>query len=69
MPEGWRRRATITTGDTPHPFPTAALLPRRLGGVDQVERSAAASSVLAVPLAPATCFTVACGALRSAVGP
>ena len=27
LPTGWRLRVTITTGDTPHLFPTLAQLP------------------------------------------
>ena len=69
LPAGWRLRVTITTGDTPHLFPTAAQLPHLLGGIYQVERSAAAASALTVPLAPASAFDVPCGSLCSPAGP
>ena len=69
LPAGWRLRVTITTGDTPHLFPTAAQLPHLLGGTYQVERSAAAASALTVPLAPASAFDVPCGSLCSPAGP
>ena len=69
LPAGWRLRVTITTGDTPHLFPSAAQLPHLLGGVYQVERSAAAASALTVPVAPVSSFTAACGSLCSAAGP
>ncbi len=69
LPAGWRLRVTLTTADTPHLAPTAAQLPHLVGGVYQVERNAGAASVLNVPLAPASAFSVACGALCSAAGP
>jgi putative CocE/NonD family hydrolase len=69
LPAGWRLRVTITTADTPHLFPTAAQLPHLLGGIYQVERSAAAPSALTVPLAPASAFSVPCGTLCSPAGP
>jgi uncharacterized protein len=69
IPAGWRLRVTLTTGETPHLYPTAAQLPRLLGGIYRVERNAVDASVLNVPLAPVTAFWVPCGPLCSAAGP
>jgi uncharacterized protein len=69
IPAGWRLRVTITTADTPHLFPAATDVPRLLGGIYQVQRSAGQASVLNVPLAPLTAFTAPCGALCSPSGP
>ena len=59
----------ITTGDTPHLFPTVAQLPGLIGGIYQVQRNSGAASSLTVPLAPATAFAVPCGAVCTAAGP
>ncbi len=40
LPAGWRLRVTLTTADTPHLFPTATQLPKPVGGIYQVQRSA-----------------------------
>jgi putative CocE/NonD family hydrolase len=69
LPAGWRLRVTITTGDTPHLFPTLTQSPRLVGGIYQVQRNAGAPSALTVPLAPASAFSVPCGALCTAAGP
>jgi hypothetical protein len=69
VPAGWRLRVTITTDDTPHLLPTAAQFPKLLGGIYQVQRDAAAASLLTVPLAPVTAFGVPCGATCSPTGP
>jgi putative CocE/NonD family hydrolase len=69
IPAGWRLKVTLTTGETPHLFPTAAQLPRLLGGIYRVERNAVEASVLNVPLAPVSAFWVPCGALCSTAGP
>jgi uncharacterized protein len=69
IPAGWRLRVTLTTGDTPHIVPTAAQLPRLVGGIYQIERNATAASVLNVPLAPLSSFWVPCGSLCSLEGP
>ena len=69
IPAGWRLRVTLTTGDTPHLFPTAVQLARLVGGIYHVERNTVAASLLNVPLAPASAFWVPCGALCSAAGP
>ena len=69
LPTGWRLRVTITTGDTPHLFPTLTQMPAMVGGIYQVQRNAGAASELTVPLAPATAFNVPCGAICSAAGP
>jgi predicted acyl esterase len=39
LPTGWRLRVTITTGDTPHLFPTVAQVPKLVGGIYQVQRN------------------------------
>jgi hypothetical protein len=44
-------------------------LPQLIGGIYQVERSAGAASVLNVPLAPVSAFSVPCGSLCSVGGP
>ena len=69
LPTGWRLRVTITTGDTPHLFPTLAQLPHMIGGIYQVQRDAGAASELTVPVAPASAFDVPCGSICSAAGP
>jgi uncharacterized protein len=69
IPARWRLRVTITTSDTPHLFATATQLPGLLGGVYAIERHAGDASLLNVPLAPASAFTVSCGSLCSAEGP
>jgi putative CocE/NonD family hydrolase len=69
IPTGWRLRVTITTGDTPHLVPSAAQTPHLVGGIYDVERNAAASSSLTVPLAPAGWFDVPCGDVCSPQGP
>lgn len=69
VPAGWRLRVTITTGDTPHLFPSVAQLPRLFGGIYDVQRNAGAASSLTVPLAPVSGFDVACGSVCSAQGP
>jgi hypothetical protein len=69
LPAGWRLRVTITTGDTPHLFPTLTQVPNLVGGIYQVQRNAGAASSLTVPLAPASAFSVACGSVCSAAGP
>ncbi len=69
LPTGWRLRVTISTGDTPHLFPTLAQAPKLVGGIYQVQRNAGAASELTVPLAPASAFTVPCGAICTAAGP
>ncbi|HEY5385695.1 MAG TPA: CocE/NonD family hydrolase [Acidimicrobiales bacterium] len=66
---GWRLRVTITTGDTPHLFPTLTQVPNLVGGIYQVQRNAGAASSLTVPLAPASAFSVPCGSVCSAAGP
>jgi putative CocE/NonD family hydrolase len=69
LPAGWRLRVTITTGDTPHLFPTLTQVPNLVGGIYQVQRNAGAASSLTVPLAPASAFSVPCGSVCSASGP
>ena len=69
IPAGWRLRVTLTTAETPHLFATLAQLPGLLGGFYAVERQAGAASVLNVPLAPASAFTIPCGDLCSVGGP
>jgi hypothetical protein len=69
LPAGWRLRVTITTGDTPHLFPTLTQVPNLVGGIYQVQHNAGAASSLTVPLAPATAFSVPCGSVCSAAGP
>jgi uncharacterized protein len=69
LPAGWRLRVTITTGDTPHLFPTLTQVPNLVGGIYQVQRNAGAASSLTVPLAPASAFTLPCGSVCSAAGP
>ncbi len=69
IPAKWRLRVTITTSETPHLFPTATQLPRLLGGIYNIERHAGQASMLNVPLAPASAFTISCGSLCSAAGP
>jgi putative CocE/NonD family hydrolase len=69
IPAGWRLRVTLTTGETPHLFPAVSQLPQLIGGIYQVERSAGAASVLNVPLAPVSAFSVPCGSLCSVGGP
>ncbi len=69
IPAGWRLRVTLTTGETPHLFPTAVQLTRLVGGIYHVERNTNAASVLNVPMAPVSAFWVPCGALCSAAGP
>jgi putative CocE/NonD family hydrolase len=69
LPTGWRLRVTITTGDTPHLFPTLTQVPKLIGGIYQVQRNAGAASQLTVPVAPASAFGVPCGSVCSAAGP
>ena len=69
VPAGWRLRVTITTGDSPHLGPTAVQLANLVGGVYQVQRDSAAASHVNFPLAPASAFATACGALCSPAGP
>jgi putative CocE/NonD family hydrolase len=69
VPAGWRLRVTITTDETPHLFPTAVQFPKLLGGVYQVQRNAAAASLLTVPLASPSAFALPCGPTCSAAGP
>jgi hypothetical protein len=69
LPAGWRLRVTVTTGDTPHLVPSAAQLPKLVGGIYDVERNAAAASSVTVPVAPLSAFGVPCGDVCSADGP
>jgi putative CocE/NonD family hydrolase len=69
IPAGWSLRVTLTTAETPHLMATAVQLPGLLGGIYQVERHIGATSLLNVPLAPASAFSVPCGAVCSAAGP
>jgi uncharacterized protein len=69
LPAGWRLRVTITTGDTPHLFPTLTQMPHLIGGIYQVQDNASAPSSLTVPMAPATAFNDPCGSICSAAGP
>ena len=69
IPAGWRLRVTITTGDTPHLFPSVAQVPHLFGGIYDVQRNATTASSLTVPLAPVTSFGVPCGDVCSATGP
>lgn len=69
LPAGWRLRVTITTGDTPHLFPSLAQAPHLFGGIYNVQRNAATPSSVTVPLAPASSFGVPCGDVCSAQGP
>jgi hypothetical protein len=69
IPAGWRLRVTITTGDTPHLFPSVAQTPRLLGGVYDVQRNGSAASLLTVPLEPLSSFGDPCGDICSAAGP
>jgi hypothetical protein len=69
VPAGWRLRVTVTTGDTPHLLPSLAQVPHLFGGIYDVQRNAAAASVLTVPLAPLSSFGVPCGDVCSPQGP
>jgi hypothetical protein len=69
LPAGWRLRVTITTGDTPHLYPSVAQAPHLFGGIYDVQRQAGAASVLNVPLAPLASFGTSCGAICSPQGP
>jgi hypothetical protein len=69
IPAGWHLRVTITTGDTPHLFPSVAQTPRLFGGVYNVQRNVSAASLLTVPLAPLSSFAGPCGDICSAAGP
>ena len=69
VPAGWRLRVTLTTGDSPHLGPTPVQLPNLIGGVYQVQRNSEAASHVNLPLAPASGFATACGALCSPAGP
>ncbi|HEY1828437.1 MAG TPA: CocE/NonD family hydrolase, partial [Acidimicrobiales bacterium] len=69
IPAGWRLRVTLTTGDTPHILPTLSQLPHLIGGIYEVQRNAAAASVLNVPLAPLSSFWVPCGSICTLAGP
>jgi hypothetical protein len=69
LPAGWRLRVTITTGDTPHLYPSVAQAPHLFGGIYNVQRNADAASSLTVPLAPVTSFDDPCGDVCSAQGP
>jgi putative CocE/NonD family hydrolase len=50
---GHSLRVTVSTADSPHLAPTAAVLPNLTGGVYQLQRTAAAPSSIEVPLQPA----------------
>lgn len=69
LPAGWRLRVTITTGDTPHLYPSVAQAPHLFGGIYDVQRNAVAASSLTVPLAPVSAFSVPCGDVCSPQGP
>jgi hypothetical protein len=69
LPAGWRLRVTITTGDTPHLFPSLAQAPHLFAGIYDVQRNAVAASSLTVPLAPVSGFKVPCGDVCSPQGP
>jgi hypothetical protein len=69
LPAGWRLRVTITTGDTPHLFPSVAQAPHLFGGIYDVQRNATAASSLTVPLAPVSSFGDPCGDVCSPQGP
>jgi putative CocE/NonD family hydrolase len=69
IPAGWRLRVTITTGDTPHLYPSVAQAPHLFGGIYNVQRNADAASSLTVPLAPVSAFSVPCGDVCSPQGP
>jgi len=60
---------TITTGDTPHLFPTLAQVPHLVGGIYQVQRNAGAASELTVPVAPVSAFGVPWGSICSVAEP
>jgi hypothetical protein len=69
LPAGWRLRVTLTTSDTPHLVPALSQAPALAGGIYQVQRNVGAASMLNVPIAPASDFTLECGSLCSAAGP
>ena len=69
LPAGWRLRVTLTTSDTPHLVPALSQAPTLAGGIYQVQRNVGAASMLNVPIAPASDFTLECGSLCSAAGP
>ncbi|HVX20320.1 MAG TPA: CocE/NonD family hydrolase [Acidimicrobiales bacterium] len=63
VPAGWRIRVTLSTSDTPNLAPTLAQLPHLVGGVYQVQRTAAAASFVNLPLAPQRAFATPCTAV------
>jgi uncharacterized protein len=69
LPAGWRLRVTLTSSDTPHLVPALSQAPALAGGIYQVQRNVGAASLLNVPIAPASDFTLPCGSLCSAAGP
>ena len=69
LPAGWRLRVTITTGDTPHLFPTLTQVPNLVGGIYQVQRNAGARLVADRALGAGSAFNVPCGSVCSAAGP
>jgi hypothetical protein len=60
LQHGHSLRLTITTSDTPHLLLTPHQLVNVIGGVYDVQRNAAASSFLEVPLAPSSAFSDVC---------
>jgi putative CocE/NonD family hydrolase len=54
---GHRLRVTVATGDFPHIFPDGRQLPNLLGGIYQVQRTAAAASSVELPLSTPSAFT------------
>ncbi|HEX7355828.1 MAG TPA: CocE/NonD family hydrolase [Mycobacteriales bacterium] len=62
---GDRLRLTITTSDSPHVLFTPAQLAHLAGGVYGVQRNAAASSFVEVPLAPTSAYTDTCRVCRN----
>jgi hypothetical protein len=69
LPAGWRLRVTVTTGDTPHLYPSLTQAPHLFGGIYNVQRNAEEASSLTVPLAPLSAFSVPCGDVCSPQGP
>ena len=63
VPAGWRIRVTVSTSDTPNLVPTLAQLPTLVGGVYEVQRTAAAPSFVNLPLAPESAFGTPCTAV------
>jgi hypothetical protein len=58
---GHRLRVVLTSAETPHLLTTPPQTKNLIGGVYAIQRNAAGSSFIEVPIAPSSAFSTPCG--------